>query len=49
MKNVISCKTTSSKGVRFGLIMLVEREAMGEMTPLGMSRADAMRVESTAR
>ena len=25
MKNVISCKTTSSRGVRFGLIMLVER------------------------
>jgi hypothetical protein len=45
MKNVISCKTTSSKGVRFGLIMLVERVAIYEMTPSGTSRADAMRVD----
>ncbi len=28
MKNVISCKTTSRSGVKFGLIMPVERVAM---------------------
>ena len=30
MKNVISCRTTSSRGVRLGLSMPLEREAIGE-------------------
>jgi hypothetical protein len=45
MKNVINCKTTSSRGVRFGLIMLVERVAICKTTPSGTSRADTMRVD----
>ena len=48
MKNVISCKTTSNRGVRFGLIMLVERVPICEMTPSGTSRANA-KCESTDR
>ena len=47
MKNVISCKTTSSRGVRFGLIMLVERVPICEMTPSGTSQAT--QCESTDR
>ena len=47
MKNVISCKTTSSRGVRFGLIMLVERVPIWEMTPSGT--AGLTQCESTDR
>ena len=36
MKNVMSWSTTSSSGVRLGLIMPVERLAMSERTPPGV-------------